>query len=274
MLELVLVLLVFVVIALVVTIRRGRDEEGDPEPLAGAPRVETSFGAWASWAPWVGGVALTAGLILWVGMIPWIATAVGILFAISLGILIHFLVARRISKLEFQLADAIDLVVSSLRAGSGLTGALEGAAREIRRPLRGHFQELLERIRLGESPEAVLLNLEARIPLESFRLFTFTLAAHWGGGGSLATTLSNVGRTIRDRVDVARRVRSQAVETQASVAGVLLVTYGLAAFMWNNDPDRMDLFVASELGSMFIGAAILLQGVGLFWVSRLTRIEV
>ena len=91
---------------------------------------------------------------------------------------------------------------------------------------------------------------------------------------SLATTLSNVGRTIRDRVDVKRRVRSQAVETQVSVVAVLVITYGLAAMMWNNYPDRFLTFATSELGSMFIGLSIFLQAVGLFWISRISRIEV
>ena len=136
------------------------------------------------------------------------------------------------------------------------------------------MHELIERIRLGERPESVLTSLEERVPLESLRLFTFTLGAHWQGGGSLATTLSNVGRTIRDRFEVARRVRGQAVETEVSVVGVMVVTYSLALLMWNNYPDRVELFATSELGSMFIGFTIVMQGFGIFWISRVTRIEV
>ena len=116
--------------------------------------------------------------------------------------------------------------------------------------------------------------MEGVLPVEGFRLFTFTLGAHWRGGGSLASTLSGVGRSIRDRVDVKRRIQSQAVETQASVVGILGVTYGLAYLMYSSYPDRFTTFSTSSIGSMFIVLSIVLQGVGLLWISRLTRIEV
>ena len=58
------------------------------------------------------------------------------------------------------------------------------------------------------------------------------------------------------------------------VVAVLVITYGLAAMMWNNYPDRFLTFATSELGSMFIGLSIFLQAVGLFWISRISRIEV
>ena len=275
MVELLVVLLVFVVVALVATILRapgrgGRQErsavlEGRPERALVRPRPLV---------PWIAGAATAATLVLWLGIYLTIAAAVGGVVGISTAILLRFLESRRLARFEFQLVDAIDLMVSTLRAGGGLTDALGGAARESGRPLRSWLNELMDRVRLGEEPEVVLANLEERVPLESFRLFTMTLSAHWQGGGSLASTLSNVGRTIRDRVDVTRRIRSQAVETQVSALAVLLVTYGLALLMYNNYPDRFELFATSELGAMFIGASILLQGVGLLWIAGMTRIRV
>ncbi|MEM7306171.1 MAG: type II secretion system F family protein [Planctomycetota bacterium] len=224
--------------------------------------------------PWVVGLVVAVALFLTTGVIPWIAGATGAVAGVAMSILLRTLASRRMSRFEYQLADSIDLMVSTLRAGGGLAEAINSAAAESRQPLRRYLQELLDRVQLGEQPEAVLTSLEQRVPLESFRLFTLTLAAHWEGGGSLATTLSNVGRTIRDRVDVARRIKSQIIETQVSVVGVLAVTYGLALLMWNNYPDRVQTFASSELGSMFIGLSILLQAVGLFWISTMTRIEV
>ena len=182
------------------------------------------------------------------------------LAGIALAVALDAWAARRSVRLELQLADGVDLIVSSLRAGAGLNDALGRAAGQSRAPFRDCLSELIERIRLGDDPLATLNDLERRYPLESFRLFTFTLAAHWEGGGSLATTLSNVGATIRDRVSVRRRVRAQAVETQVSVLGIFVVTYGLAVLMWNNYPERLETFTQSALGSAFIALTIFLQG--------------
>jgi len=255
---------------------RGLRRGAAVEPGTGAPPATARRRA-VAWprgllAPGVG-LLVGAGLLS-ISVPEPIAVSVAVLSAALVAVGLRSLEARRVGIFESQLADGIDLMVSTLRAGGGLTDALGGAIRESRAPFRAALSELVERIRLGDPPREVLEDLEERIDLESFRLFSFTLGAHWEGGGSLATTLSDVGRSIRDRVDVARRVRSQAVETQASVVGVLVVTYGLALLMWNNYPDRMRTFTESELGGMFIALTILLQGVGLLWITRLSRVEV
>ena len=274
MVEVLVVLLIFVAVAFIVlAVRGGRVsvEADDAVRPAVAPEMMARPNMLL---PWVVGLVVVAALKVGVGVPLWISVAIGVAVGIGVGILLRFLARRWVNKLEFQLADGIDLIVMTLRAGGSLPMALTTAARESKRPLRSYLNELVERIRIGERPELVLADLEDRIPLESFRLFSYALAAHWEGGGSLASTLSNVGRTIRDRVDLARRVSAQAVETQVSVLGVLAITYGLALLMWNNYPDRVDKFISSEIGSGFIALTIFLQGLGLFWISRMTKIEV
>ena len=274
MLLVVSALFAFVLVALVVTVLRpDTDLEDEPTELVD-PGTQRPLIREQPVLPWIVGLLACLLLLVLLDMPLWIAAATAAVLGVGTGIFLRFLNERRLARFQFQLADAIDLMVSTLRAGGGLTDALRGAAQESGRPLRRYLQELVERVRLGEEPERVLVNLEERIPLESFRLFSFTLAAHWRGGGSLATTLSNVGRSIRDRVDVARRVSSQAIETQVSVIFVMGITYALALFMWFTYPDRVEAFTGSELGGMFVGLAVLLQGVGLFWISRTTRIEV
>ena len=274
MTEVLVVLLVFLLLAFGAVAIRGR---GDYEVVEDS-RAEQQAGLWGApssrvW-PLLAVLVALALLVYWLEAPLWIAFAIAVAAGVSVSILLSFLAKRKIAKLQMQLAEGIDLIVMSLRAGGSLSTALLSAARETRRPFRIYLNELVERIRLGESPNSVLADLEERIPHESFRLFSYALAAHWEGGGSLASTLANVGRTIRDRVDLTRRVSSQAVESQVSVFGVLAITYGLALLMWNNYPERFETFASSELGSAFIAITILMQGVGVFWISRLTRIEV
>jgi tight adherence protein B len=109
------------------------------------------------------------------------------------------------------------------------------------------------------------------IPLETFRLFATSLAIHWEVGGSLATTLSTVGQTIRDRIELSRRVRAQGVESHASVAVVLAIAYVLAFLMWRTNPARMEAFVSTSIGTAIIAGVIGLQAFGLVWMSRLNR---
>ena len=180
---------------------------------------------------------------------------------------------RRSGQAEVQLADAVDLIVGALRAGSSLTEGLRIASEEVRAPLSPQLARIVERLRLGEEPEQALAGLSTSFTSEPYQLFSTALGAHWESGGSLASSLSVVGRTIRDRVALSRRTRSQAVESRLSALGVLGVTYLLAASSWRSDPERMREFLLTAAGGSLVGFVVLLQALGLYWMDQMSRIK-
>jgi tight adherence protein B len=184
-----------------------------------------------------------------------------------------WLATRYEAKLESQLADAIDLMIGALGSGASLFKALEVAAAESRRPLRSYLDDVLGRIRYGDDARVVLHGLYQRLPRETFLLFTSALAVQWETGGSLAASLATVGRTIRDRIELTRRVRSNATQSQASTVVVLVLTYFIAAVVWRTNPDQMTLFLSSSLGQWLAAGAILLQAVGIVWMAAISRMR-
>jgi Flp pilus assembly protein TadB len=176
-------------------------------------------------------------------------------------------------KIETQLSDAIDLMVGALRSGAGLLDAIETSSQEAEQPLRVHLAEVSGKIRLGENPLKALHELVERVPLESFRLFVLTLSINWEVGGSLAPGLATTGKTIRDRIELGRRVRAQTTQARVSVMAILGITYFIGLLMWRSDASRMEQFLATQFGTNAIGAALILQAVGLFWMSGLTEIR-
>lgn len=223
--------------------------------------------------PWLAGAALAGGLHWWAGLALPMAAAIGLILALVGQQLDAWRVRRHLARVEGQLAAAIDLMVAALGAGAGVSGALEIAARESRQPLRGHLEEMLGRIRLGDDPLTVLHGLERRVPLETFRLFSNALCVHWEVGGSLAPTLATVGRVVRDRIEIARRIHTLATQGRASTVAILLITYFIGLVMWRSDPARMAEFAGSALGEAMLSAALALQGIGLAWTAALTRLR-
>src|SRR5262249_11657454 len=191
-------------------------------------------------APAVGAVAALAGW-LFLRFPMEVAVAAGILIGVMAHLIEDYRGEQQSATIEQQLAAAIDLMVGSLRAGASLLAAFESALEEIDVPLRPYFQEVAGRIRLGDDPRGAVGDLQRHVPLETFRLFATSLAIHWEVGGALSTTLSTVGRTVRDRIELARRVRAQSVEAHASVGVVLLITYVLGFLMWRTNPDRLNV---------------------------------
>ncbi len=225
------------------------------------------------WLPWLMVVPAALSLYFLVGF-PW-PYAVSLSFITGLlgSQMEAFLAARKSSKLETQLADAVDIMVGALGAGGGVAGALEAAIEETRAPLKPQLEEILGRIRLGDQAQSVFESLAQRIPLETFLLFSSTLSVHWEVGGSLAPTLSTIGRTIRDRIDMSRRIRSNSAQSQISTLMLLGLTYFIALIVYNNGPEQTKEFLATSIGSFFAAGSMLLQAVGILWMSYISRMK-
>lgn len=223
---------------------------------------------WA--APAVGGVVAVAVRVAVAWPLP-IAVAFGLLATALVFLAEDALAGARTTQIEAQLAELIDMLVASLRSGAAVLAGFDASLHESRAPLRPYLEEVVGRVRFGEDPRHVIMTLTEQVPLETFRLFAMALAIHWEVGGSLAATLATVGRTIRDRIELDRRVRSQGIEAHASVAAVLAITYLLAYLMWQANPERVEAFVLTGVGTQLIALAVGLQAVGLLWMSRISR---
>ncbi len=214
---------------------------------------------------------LTGIVIYFLAGLP-IPFAIGaaLLIGVLIGIAESLLADRQIALVEAQLADSIDLMVGALQAGAALLKAFDAALAEAKPPFRNELQELTGRIRLGETPQNALNDLAARVPLETFRLFAVSLSVHWETGGALSSTLNGVARSIRDRIETARRVRAQSIEVHISVGVVLVLCYALGVIMFNANPDQLKEFFLSPIGSYIGGGVIALQAAGVLWVAILS----
>lgn len=221
--------------------------------------------------PYLLGVALAVTSWLVVGLSPTLSLAFGLIVAMMSAEVEAYLATMKGAKLERQLADAIDLMIGALGAGTGVTNAMAAAIEESSFPLKGQLEDLLARIRLGDDPQAVFRSLSQRIPLETFLLFSSTLAVHWEVGGSLAPTLASVGRTIRDRIEIGRRIQSNIAQSQVSTVFILLLTYFIAAVVWRNSPEQMQVFLNTDMGGSVVAGSMVLQAVGIVWMSAISK---
>lgn len=236
-------------------------------------RVESVTPRWARLLPWCLGVGASALSFAFVPMGTVFSVALGILFFVIGSIVGVSVTGQRIIKIESQLAEALDHVVTSLHAGIGVVDALTKAEEDVRRPLKSHLSHLLMRLRLGDDPPEVCRDMAQVLPLESFRLFYYALGVQWEGGGNLAPTMSAVGRFIRDRVELGRRVRAQTTEARFSVLAILGLTYFLAWLMWSIDAERVQGFLGTEMGEVAVSGALVLQALGAAWISKASNVE-
>lgn len=222
-------------------------------------------------------IAFAGGGIVFSVLFPFLPLVYVVSFAAIAGMMIwqfhEIWLVSRVSRLEEQMADLIDLLTSSLQAGSGAVSALESALREIDKPLGPPMRDLLGRLRLGDSPQEVFKNFSERAPIEALRIFAVTMSVHWETGGRLVPLLGTVSRIIRDRMEVMRNARLQSAQGRISSIVFVSVSYLLAYAVWKYDPAVMENFVGSRGGSSLLSFLMLLQAAGIFWIHRMTQLR-
>lgn len=249
---------------------RQRLVESD-EPIVDSSFAERPFARRYRRIPWFVGLAL--GFILSIVFVWPVNISVGVSVSMALlGLeLDAWIYEYRITRIETQLADTIDVVVASLSSGSSLQASLIEAADFSQQPLKTVLLETVARLRLGDAPSDVFQTLGRRVPSESFQLLSTSLIVNWEMGGGLAETLADLGKTIRDRIVISRQVRALSAQGRLTTLTVLAVIWFMAAMMWQADGPRFVNFVNSVVGSWLVAVSLFLQGIGIALVSRISR---
>lgn len=219
------------------------------------------------------GLAIAAtGEWFGLGRALWAAIAVDVLALVHVALRVR--ASRRELRVEEQLGDAVRLLAAALRSGASPADALHRSASRIPAPLHGPLAEAAGRLRLGDDPRAVFARLAEQVQTDSMRLLSVALAVQWGSGGSLQRTLLTLGRYAQDRVDLRRRIESQAAPARSAVLTLVGATAAVGFLAWSNDPGNVERFLRAPMGQALVAGALILQGLSLVWMWRMSQVRV
>jgi tight adherence protein B len=181
-----------------------------------------------------------------------------------------FLAGRRRTQFADQLADTLQLLGSSLRAGYGLVQAVDAVAKEAPSPTDAEFRRVVVESRLGRDLSASLWAAARRLEVVDFDWVVQAIEIHREVGGDLAEVLDNVGATIRDRNQLRRQVKALTAEGRYSAYVLLALPFVLALLMKVINPEYMgDLF--KGFGLVLVGFGGVLMVTGTVWLRKLCR---
>jgi tight adherence protein C len=115
---------------------------------------------------------------------------------------------QRVEKIDREVPELVDLLVTTVEAGVGFAAALQLASRSIEGPLGQELRLALREQSLGLTPEEALRNLSLRVDSSATRAFTQALVQ----GESLGVS---IGAILRDLAIDMRKRRKQAAEERA-----------------------------------------------------------
>ena len=140
-----------------------------------------------------------------------------------------------------RFADAVGAIAAAVRAGSSLDQAIRYAAGEAEPPIRRTARRPRCRTRSRASRSIVAIDGWAReLGTDDGDLVAGALDLHRRSGGDLPAVLDQVTATIRDRVGIAREVRSLTAQARLSAWILGLLPVGFFAFLWLTARDEIE----------------------------------
>jgi len=223
-----------------------------------------------------GGVFVLAGLL---GLLLGRGNLVIGLLCLLAGVFVPWVylglrAGRRRKAFHQGLPDTLQLMSGSLSAGLSLAQSVDTIVREGPEPIAGQFKRVLIETRLGVPLEDAMDGIAERFESKDFEWVVMAIRIQRQVGGNLAELLGTVAATMREREYIRRQVAALAAEGKLSawVLGLLPVMF-LLYLLVANRTYVMVLFT-EPLGWLMLGGASLLLAVGVFWMSRLIKVEV
>ena len=227
------------------------------------------------------GVMAGLSVVAFVGLSLGTETEVPIRIAMSIGIgigAVYFWVStkanKRMSMIEEQLPDAVELMVRSLKVGHPFASAVQIVAKEVKDPLGTEFGVIADETAYGKDVGEALKEMAERLDMQDMRFLAVAVTIQQQSGGILAEILAGLAQVIRARFRLFRRVK--AITAEAKWSGKFLSAFPLMALVVINlgDPHYYDEVRETP---MFIPACIavgLFLSVNLFVMRTLTNIKV
>jgi tight adherence protein B len=208
----------------------------------------------------VGSMALSLLIGLFIGATPFL--------------FVLFKRRKRFDKFEQQLPEALDLMVSAMRAGHSLNSSLDLVANEVPDPVGAEFRICFDEQNYGLELKTAMNNLITRVPLQDMKMVVTAILIQKESGGNLAEVLDKVAYVIRERFRLKRQVRVHTAQGRMTgwILSILPVVLGVGLYLIN--PQNMSLLWTREIGIRLLWAAGIMTVIGALIIRKIVNMEV
>jgi tight adherence protein B len=224
------------------------------------------------------GVALT----LWIGLIAFFhpSILVAVLLLVACAGLTLFggrsnlrgRRKKRIAMFQDQLEGALRTLSGGVRVGLGIRQALVLTSEQSREPVKTEFMRVVGLSNLGWSILDAFDQMAARMTNTETAVLARVIRVQAQTGGDLGSVLDGLAGTIRDRRRLRRRVKAITAQGRATAWLLGLLPIAIGGFVASQDELR-DAMLGTLIGQFFLGLAFVLDGLAIFSLVRITKID-
>jgi tight adherence protein B len=182
--------------------------------------------------------------------------------------------AKRLSKLEQQLPEALGMMVSALRVGHSLIASVGAVAQESSDPIGGEMRKCFDEQNYGVDLRTALVNLTDRAPIQDFRIFVAAVLIQKESGGNLAEVLEKVAQTTRERFRLKKQVSVHTAQGRMTGWILSLLPVALGVGMYFVNPDGISVLWKRSIGLKMLYTAIGMDIVGALIIRKIVAIRV
>jgi tight adherence protein B len=198
--------------------------------------------------------------------------------ALAAGSLPYGYVLRRRSKrfraFQQKLPEALDLMVSALRAGHSMVGALGTAAKESPEPIGREFRICFEEHNFGIDLRTAIQNLIERVPLQDVRMITTAMLINKESGGNLSEVLDKTAHVIRERFRIQQQIRVHTAQGRLTGWVLSLLPFILGIILYFINPPYMTVLFTHPAGRKALLMAGTMNLTGLLIIRKIVNVRV
>lgn len=182
-------------------------------------------------------------------------------------------VRKRKQAFENQLPEAIDMIVTSMRAGYSFQAAMRFIGEEMPAPLGPEFARFYEEQRLGVEVRTALLGIQERLRSLDFKMLATAVLIQRETGGTLSDILANIAVLMRERVAVRAQIDTLVSEPKMSArvlaSAPAVVYFGLLLI----DPEFVEPLTTTGLGRAILTVATVLAVIGYWIMTKMADVD-
>jgi tight adherence protein B len=218
--------------------------------------------------------AITATLCIVLKQSPLVAAMA--VFVVGLGLprwVLSFLAARRRKKFTENFANAIDVIVRSVKSGLPTHEALRIVAREAPNPVGSEFTNLVEGMKVGVTLEQGLKRMLDSMPTAEVGFFAIVMTIQSKAGGNLSEALGNLAGVLRDRKRLQGKIKAMSSEAKASAMIIGALPPGVMAIVYITTPKYIALLFTEKAGNLMLAICVIWMSVGIMVMRKMINFK-
>jgi tight adherence protein B len=183
--------------------------------------------------------------------------------------ILSFLKGRREKAFTAEFANAIDVIVRSVKSGLPTNEALKIVAREIPDPVGSEFNKLNEGLKVGVTLEQSLKKMFDNMPTAEVSFFGIVMTIQQKSGGNLSEALSNLAFVLRDRKRLQGKIRAMSSEAKASAMIIGSLPPVVMGLVYMTSPQYIALLFTERMGNIMLVGCVVWMTIGILVMKKM-----